>query len=79
MTAKDAVRVATFPDDVLAVLKEAWAKTAKEEGDRDYFFRSVLEDIDKFRAKSVAGPAPLRAAEQPPPAQASPAPQGQPK
>ena len=79
MTAKDAVRVATFPDDVLAVLKEAWAKAAKEEGDRDYFFRSVLEDIDKFRAKSVAGPAPLPAAEQPPPAQASSAPQGQPK
>jgi TRAP-type mannitol/chloroaromatic compound transport system substrate-binding protein len=54
LTDKDGVRVLTWPDDVLAVFKEAWAKVAKDEGDRDYFFRAVLEDIDKFRNKSPA-------------------------
>jgi TRAP-type mannitol/chloroaromatic compound transport system substrate-binding protein len=66
MSAKDGVRVATFPDDVLAALKEAWSKVAKDEGDQDYFFRAVLGDIDKFRAKSANSPAP----------QPAPAPQG---
>ena len=66
MSAKDGVRVATFPDDVLAALKEAWSKVAKDEGDQDYFFRAVLDDIDKFRAKSANPPAP----------QPAPAPQG---
>ncbi len=79
LTAKDGVSILTFPDDVLAAFKEAWSNVAKEEGAQDYFFRTVLEDIDKFRAKGASAPAPLQAAEQPPPAQASPAPQGQPK
>jgi TRAP-type mannitol/chloroaromatic compound transport system substrate-binding protein len=50
LSANDGVRILTWPDDVLAALKEAWAKVAKEEGDQDYFFRFVFDDIDKFRA-----------------------------
>jgi TRAP-type mannitol/chloroaromatic compound transport system substrate-binding protein len=49
---KDGVRILTWPDAVLAALKEAWTKVAKDEGDQDYFFRFVLDDIDNFRAKS---------------------------
>ena len=52
LTAKDGVRILTWPDDVLAALKDAWGKVAKDEGDQDYFFRAVLDDIDKFTAKS---------------------------
>ena len=33
-------------------LKDAWGKVAKDEGDQDYFFRFVLDDIEKFTAKS---------------------------
>ena len=64
MTAKDGVRILTWPDDVLAALKDAWGKVAKDEGDQDYFFRFVLDDIEKFTAKSSdqtqpsPGPAP---------------------
>lgn len=54
MTNKYGIRVLDWPDDVLAALKEAWAKVAKEEGDQDYFFRFVLDDLDKFRAKPAA-------------------------
>jgi TRAP-type mannitol/chloroaromatic compound transport system substrate-binding protein len=50
LSAMDGVRILTWPDDVLAALKEAWAKVAKDEGDQDYFFRIVLDDIDRFRA-----------------------------
>ncbi len=52
LTAKDGVRILTWPDDVLAALKDAWAKVAKEEGDGTISSGSVLDDIDKFRAKS---------------------------
>ena len=52
LTAKDGVRVLTWPDDVIAALKDAWSKVAKDEGDQDYFFRFVLGDIEKFTAKS---------------------------
>jgi TRAP-type mannitol/chloroaromatic compound transport system substrate-binding protein len=77
LTAKDGVRILTWPDDVLAALKDAWGKVAKEEGDGDYFFRTVLEDVDKFRAKppDVAAPQPSPASTPPPqaaPAQAPP-------
>ncbi len=66
MTNKYGVRVENWPDDVLAALKDAWAKVAKDEGDQDYFFRFVLDDIDKFRAKPAASddPAPTRAPSQ---------------
>lgn len=55
--AKHGVRIAPFPDDVLSALRAGWGEIAKEAGDRDYFFRSVLDDIEKFREKpqGVAG------------------------
>ena len=77
MSAKDSVRIATFPDGVLAALKEAWSKVAKDEGDQDYFFRAVLDDIDKFRTKSAGTPAPPQQPAGPSPsAPVPPAPQG---
>ena len=77
MSAKDSVRIATFPDGVLAALKEAWSKVAKDEGDQDYFFRAVLNDIDKFRTKSAGTPAPPQQPAGPSPsAPVPPAPQG---
>jgi hypothetical protein len=54
----------------MTALKEAWAKVAKDEGDQDYFFRFVLDDIDRFRA------APEGAESAPPEPIPSPAPQG---
>ena len=55
--AKDGVKIEPFPDEVLSALRAAWGEIAKEEGDRDYFFRSVLDDLEKFRGKTqgVAG------------------------
>jgi TRAP-type mannitol/chloroaromatic compound transport system substrate-binding protein len=50
--AKDGVKIEPFPEGVLASLRAAWGEIAKEEGDRDYFFRTVLDDIEKFVAKS---------------------------
>jgi TRAP-type mannitol/chloroaromatic compound transport system substrate-binding protein len=71
LTAKDGVRILTWPEDVLAALQEAWSKVAKDEGDRDYFFRAVLEDIDKFRTKPAAAESP-QPAPAPTPPQAAP-------
>ncbi len=56
--AKAGVRVEPWPDDVLAALRAAWTDIAKEEGDRDYFFKEVLDDLDKFRAKAQGASAP---------------------
>jgi TRAP-type mannitol/chloroaromatic compound transport system substrate-binding protein len=50
--AKDGVKIEPFPESVLASLRAAWGEIAKEEGDRDYFFKTVLDDIEKFVAKS---------------------------
>jgi TRAP-type mannitol/chloroaromatic compound transport system substrate-binding protein len=50
--AREGVRVETWPDEVLTAFRETWAEIAKEEGNRDYFFKTVLEDIDRFRAKT---------------------------
>jgi TRAP-type mannitol/chloroaromatic compound transport system substrate-binding protein len=50
--AKAGVRIENFPPGVLASLHQAWADVAKDEGDQDYFFRTVLDDIEKFSAKS---------------------------
>jgi TRAP-type mannitol/chloroaromatic compound transport system substrate-binding protein len=50
--AKEGVRIEPFPEEVLAALRAAWAEIAKEEGDRDYFFRTVLDDIEKFGEKN---------------------------
>ena len=57
--AKAGVRIEAFPEGVLAAFRQAWTEIAKDEGDRDYFFRSVLDDIEKFRAKpATPEPAP---------------------
>ena len=78
MTAKYGVRVETWPDEVLAALKEAWAKVAKEEGDQDYFFRFVLDDIDKFRVQPPAAEAPVSTEPGSGPPEAAPAQTAQP-
>jgi TRAP-type mannitol/chloroaromatic compound transport system substrate-binding protein len=83
LSSKDGVRVLAWPDDVLAALKDAWVKVAKDEGDQDYFFRFVLDDLDKFRAKPEgvekvqSAPAPASPS-QAAPAQAPPAQTAQP-
>jgi TRAP-type mannitol/chloroaromatic compound transport system substrate-binding protein len=51
LAAKDGVRIADWPSDVLAAFRSAWADVAKDEGERDYFFKTVLDDIENFRAK----------------------------
>jgi TRAP-type mannitol/chloroaromatic compound transport system substrate-binding protein len=48
MKAEDGVRVEQLPEAVLSALRSAWQEVAKEEGERDYFFRTVLQDIEKF-------------------------------
>jgi TRAP-type mannitol/chloroaromatic compound transport system substrate-binding protein len=61
MKSKDGVRVEQLPQAVLSVLRSAWEAVAKEEGDRDYFFRTVLQDIAKFEAApSKPAPAPAQ-------------------
>ena len=56
---KAGVRIEPFPESVLAASRQAWTEIAKDEGDLDYFFRTVLEDIEKFRAKpTTPEPAP---------------------
>jgi TRAP-type mannitol/chloroaromatic compound transport system substrate-binding protein len=50
MSAKDGVKVRQWPVKVLSALRSAWKELASEEGDRDYFFKTVLDDIAKFRA-----------------------------
>lgn len=52
--AKAGVRIAEFPQGVVASLRQAWTEIAKDEGDQDYFFRTVLDDIEKFRSKPTA-------------------------
>jgi TRAP-type mannitol/chloroaromatic compound transport system substrate-binding protein len=44
------VRIETWPDEMLKAFRTAWDAVAKEEGDRDAFFRAVLDDLDSFRA-----------------------------
>jgi len=52
LAAKDKVRIAEWPDDVLASFRTAWTEVAKDESEQDYFFKTVLDDIEKFRAKA---------------------------
>jgi TRAP-type mannitol/chloroaromatic compound transport system substrate-binding protein len=52
LAAKDNVRIAEWPDDVLTAFRTAWTEVAKDEGEQDYFFKTVLDDIEKFRAKA---------------------------
>jgi TRAP-type mannitol/chloroaromatic compound transport system substrate-binding protein len=56
--AKHGVKIEPWPETVLTALRGAWGEIAKEEGDRDYFFRTVLEDIEKFGAKEGSAPSP---------------------
>ncbi len=48
--AKDGVRILDWPDGVLDALREAWGEVAKEEGTRDYFFKVILDDLERFEA-----------------------------
>ncbi|MGH6734986.1 MAG: TRAP transporter substrate-binding protein [Methyloceanibacter sp.] len=52
LSTKDGVRILDWPDQVIEALREAWAGIAKEEGARDYFFKEVLDDIEKFQSTS---------------------------
>ncbi len=52
------VRIETWPDAMLQAFRDAWNQVAKEEGDRDIFFRVVIDDLDKFRAAMAAPPQP---------------------
>jgi TRAP-type mannitol/chloroaromatic compound transport system substrate-binding protein len=63
--AKEGVKIEPFPEGVLASLRAAWGEIAKEEGDRDYFFKTVLDDIEKFVAKSQGVPGSQAAPAQP--------------
>ncbi len=43
------VTVTPFPEPVLAALREAWREVEHEDSARDYFFKTVIDDIEKFR------------------------------
>jgi TRAP-type mannitol/chloroaromatic compound transport system substrate-binding protein len=59
LASKDDVRILPLPQDALDAFRAAWSEIAKEEGDRDAFFKEVLQDIESFRAKTaVPGAAP---------------------
>ena len=51
---KEGVKVVPFPDDVLAASREAWREIEHEESARDYFFKTVFEDIEKFKSAAPA-------------------------
>lgn len=70
------VRTAKLPDPVLDALRGTWNQVAKEEGDRDLFFRVAIDDLDKFRERSGAPPAgaPPAGAEPSAPPAAAPSP-----
>jgi TRAP-type mannitol/chloroaromatic compound transport system substrate-binding protein len=52
LAAKDKVRIAEWPNEVLTAFRSAWTDVARDEGEQDYFFKTVLDDIEKFRANS---------------------------
>jgi TRAP-type mannitol/chloroaromatic compound transport system substrate-binding protein len=58
LTAKSGVRVEQWPPAVLSALRSAWGEIAKEEGNQDYFFKTVLDDLAKFRGRAQKGAAP---------------------
>jgi len=68
---RDHVEILSFPEDVLEALRGAWAEVAREEGVRDYLFKEVLDDIERFRsgdgADGKAGPEPDSSSEDPMP------------
>ena len=48
--AKQGVRIETWSDDLARAFRGAWEEVASEESSRNPFFRTVLSDIEKFRA-----------------------------
>jgi len=58
MSAKNGIRIKQWPEEVLSSLRSAWEELAREEGDRDYFFKTVFDDITKFRAATQPDSAP---------------------
>jgi TRAP-type mannitol/chloroaromatic compound transport system substrate-binding protein len=60
LTAMSGVWDEQWPGAVLSALRSAWGEIATEEGNQDYFFKTVLDDIAKFRAgaQKDAAPAP---------------------
>jgi TRAP-type mannitol/chloroaromatic compound transport system substrate-binding protein len=61
LTNQDGVTVEPWPDGVIEALREDWGEIAREEGVRDYFFKEVLEDMERFQAAETAEPAPAAA------------------
>jgi hypothetical protein len=49
---------------MMKAFRRAWDEVAKEEGVRDEFFRTVLDDLEKFRAGHPS-PAPSSASSAP--------------
>ena len=47
---KQGVRIETWSDDLARAFRRAWEEVATEESSRDPFFRTVLSDLEKFRA-----------------------------
>ena len=66
LAAKDGVRIEPWPEDVLAALRGAWEEVAKEEGDRDAFFKAVLDDLESFRSHASVSHASVSHASAPP-------------
>lgn len=54
--AQEGVRIEPWPEAVLEALRGAWAEIAKAEGERDYFFRTVLEDVERFSEQPATAP-----------------------
>ncbi|MGV1014422.1 MAG: TRAP transporter substrate-binding protein [Methyloceanibacter sp.] len=72
LASRDGVRIATWPDEVLDAFREAWTNVVKEEGERDYFFKEVIEDMERFLAKRSEPAAPEAAQRKLPATKASP-------
>lgn len=59
---KEGVRIKTLSEEVLKALHDSWDDVAKEEGDREVFFRAVLDDLNTFRTPKPAPPLPSASA-----------------
>jgi TRAP-type mannitol/chloroaromatic compound transport system substrate-binding protein len=66
---KKGVKIETLPDKVITALREAWAKIAKEEGENDFLFQTVVSDLERYVAERGKGGPPGRT---PPPAATKP-------
>ena len=54
----EGVRIETWSGDLPKAFRDAWNEVAKEESDRDIYFRVVLTDLENFRAQRRARAAP---------------------